>query len=263
MHERFRARRQEVADAGRRRRRRIAGSGLSLLTVAALAVGLSFTPLFAIAEVQVTGLDQAREEEVREAAAITPGENLLFADLGGAQEAVRALPYVADVDVRRAPPSTVEVAVDVREPVAVLRLEAESWLVDAEGTLVGGGTLPELVPIDAPGTPLPPVGEQIAPSGVRAALQIHAGLPLPLRKRVERYDAPSEQGVRLLLRAERPAEDGAAPISVLVGDADLVDAKGQAIELLLDRVAGEEAVDLTRYELDVRAPENPVLRPLS
>lgn len=263
MHERFRARRQEVQDAGRRRRRRIMGSLIAVVTVTVLAVGLSFSPLFAVAEVQVTGLDAEREQEVRQAAGISPGQNLLFADLAGAGEAVRGLPYVATVDVRRVPPSTLEIAVDAREPVAVLRLEAESWLLDAGGTLVGGGTLPDLVPIDAPDASLPPVGEEIGPSGARTALAIHAALPPALQDRVERYDAPDEHGVRLLLRRDAPAEEGMSPITVLVGDAERVEAKAQAVDLLLARMAAEQDLDLARFELDVRAPDNPVLRPLS
>ncbi|MPZ86812.1 MAG: FtsQ-type POTRA domain-containing protein [Nitriliruptorales bacterium] len=263
MHERFRARRQEVEDAGRRRRRRITGSLVALVTLAGMSVSLSFSPLFAVAGVQVTGLDPVREREAWQAAGISPGQNLLFVDLAGAEDAVRALPYVAAVEIRRVSASILEVAVAAREPVAVLRLEAESWLVDAGGTLVGGGTLPDAVPIDAPGTPLPPVGEQIGPSGVRTALAIHAGLPPELRNRVERYDARDEHSVRLLLRPGTPAGDGSRPISVRVGDAGRVQAKGQAIALLLERLAAQPDLDLERYELDVRAPDNPVLRPLS
>jgi cell division protein FtsQ len=257
MHERFRARRQAVADAGRRRRRRLGGSVVALAAIAGLAAAAVASPLFAVTEVRITGAAGEQAEQVRAAAAFGEQPNLLLADIEGAARRVEVLPWVRSAAVTRVPPSTLEVAVRVREPVAVVRLADASWLVDAGGVLIGGGLREGLVHVEAPGAALPSVGEVIGDPGIASALAVHEGLAPELRGRVLRYDARPGTPLRFELALE-----GEARTWVRVGDASAVEAKSAAIELLLARGAADSR-DLTRWELDVRVPELPVLRPLT
>lgn len=257
MDARIRARRRAVAAAGARRRRRIALSVLAVVLLAAGAAAVSYSPLFAVDEVRVVGVAGERAETAEALAAVRPGERLLSVDLDRVAADVAVLPWVQDVSVSRVPPSTVQVAVVPREPVAVVALPGASWLVDAEGYVVGGGTSPDLVVIDAPNSVLPGAGAQASDLAVRNALEVHRQLPGPIRALVARYEAPSDRGLRLRLEVD--------DVWVRFGRAERVPAKAQVIGLLLDQA--KEQAELTGAEglgvaeLDVRAPDNPVLVP--
>jgi len=257
MHARIRDRRRAVSDAGRRRRRRILGSVVALLVLANAGVALSLSPLFAVREVRVDGVVGGHADEVRDALDIIPGANLLLADVEGGAARVRRLPWVAAADVRRVAPSAIEVVVDARVPVAVLRQRTASWLLDAQGVLMGGGTDPALVALDAPDAALPDVGTPLGEGPARSALAVHTQLSPDLRAMVDRYDAPAGGPVRLHLRPGTPAvpPDG---FWVVVGDADRLGAKEQAIRLFLAQVAPDPGpCGLTARQWDVTTPENP------
>ena len=257
MHQRFRERRLALRAAGLRSRRRLMRSLFALAAVVTLGVCFSLSPLFAIQDVAVTGVDQGRAEAIRMASGILPGSPLLTADLGAARQQVEQLPFVAGADVRRVPPSTVEVVIRLREPQAVVRLTGASWVVDAEGTVLGGGGSDDLVTVEAPAARLPGVGEQATDPVVTVPLRVHAELPPDLRALVERYETGAG-GLRGYLR-RLDSEGNPAPIVVRFGTDAEVAAKGQALQLMLDRIAADPA--LAASEIDVRAPGNPVLVP--
>lgn len=273
---RIRARRRQVAQEQIRRRRRVTLSVLGLLSLLAGAYGVSRTPLFLVDEVRVAGVSGARADEVREVAAIGRGTNLLDIDIAAVTTRVEDLPWVKDAVVRRLP-TAVELRVVPRTAAAVVRLARAAWVVDPDGWMLAGGSPPDLVRIDAPNAVLPSVGERIADRGVRNALRVHAALPDALRGMVDRYEAPSDRGLRLHLRAPVAAGDGAPdPVAergvwVRFGLAQRVEAKARVIGLLLDQAreqAAQQGVAVAAgelppgiAELDVRAPDNPVLIP--
>jgi cell division protein FtsQ len=245
MDARIRARRRAVLAAGYRRRRRITLSVLSAVALLGLAFAVSHSPLFAVDEVRVTGLEGERAALVDRLAAVSPGERLLSVDLDAIRDDVIGLPFVREVAVTRVPPSTIQIAVVPRVPVVAVAVPGASWLLDADGV------------VDAERSVLPGPGVEVSDAAVRNAVEVHVGLPGPLRAQIDRYDAPSERGLRLHL-----AEDD---IWVRFGVAERVPAKAQVIGLLLDQ-AREQAAragrsDLGVAELDVRAPDNPVLVP--
>lgn len=257
MHERIRERRRAVARAALRRRRR---TTLSIVVLFALAVGgfaATYTPLFAIDEVRVTGVTADRVDAVRVAAGVQEGARLFSVDLAAVARRVEALAWVAGVEAGREPPSTVVLDVAPRNPVAVVHTADAVWQVDQEGVVVAGGSADRLVRIDATNSVLPGVGTAVTDAAVRNALQVHAGLPGPLRAAVVRYEAPSERGLRLLLAT---GAAHAEQVWVRFGAAERVAAKARAVGLLLDHV--REAPQATAIaEIDVRAPEHPVLVP--
>lgn len=257
MDARFRARRRAVVVEAVRRRRRVAASIATVLGIVAAAIALSYSPLFAVDEVRVTGVTGERADLVRRLAAVAPGERLLSVDLHGVRAEVVGLPWVREVDVSRLPPSSIVVAVTPRQPVAVVALPGASWLIDDQGVVVSGGTLPDLPSIDAPRSVLPGPGTEVSDAAVRNALAVHLALPGPLRVRVDRYDAPSDRGLRMHL-----AEEG---IWVRMGLATRVPEKAQVVVLLLEQARQQaDLLDqdtLGVAELDVRAPDNPVLIP--
>jgi cell division protein FtsQ len=265
MDARIRERRRQVALERARRRRRRAASVAVAVTLAANGLGLTYTPLFAVADVAVVGVEGERRAAVRQAAAVAEGERLLGVDLERVASDVEALPWVRTAAVRRAPPSAVEISVRAREPVAVVHVGAAAWLVDVEGVVVAGGADDELVRIDAPQAAVPGSGAPVEDAAVGTALAVHRELPEHLRSAVVRYDAGSEREVRALLDGTvvgQAPEDG---VWVRFGTAERVPAKAQVTELLLgqirdqaDRLGGAAVA-----ELDVRAPDNPVVVPRS
>lgn len=259
MDARIRARRRAVAADRARRRRRVVLSVVTLALVAAGAYALTRSPLFAVDEVRVTGVGDQQAEVVRTLAGITAGEPLLSVDLDAVRASVSGLPWVRDVVVSRVPPSTVQVAVAVREPVATVALPGSSWLVDAEGVVVSGGARDDLVRIDAPASVLPGAGGPVSDAAVRNALAVHVALPGPVRALVDRYDAPSDRGLRLHLAEE--------DVWVRFGLAEAVEAKAQVVALLLEQAREQAQIHgrdgLGVAELDVRAPDNPVLVPVA
>ena len=261
MHERIRVRRQAVQDARRRRRARLAVGGAILLAVLGAAAVVVASPLFAVADVRASGVDGSRAAEVLDASGLAPGQNMLFADAQAAEMRIRELAWVKRAHVRRLPPSTLEIAVIARQPVAVLNLGDSSWLLDDDGVLLGGGDRNGLLTIEAPAVPLPPPGQPLRDPLVTGALRLHAELPPALAVRLQRVEQ-GDGGLRARLRGF-----GGEPSAwVLLGGATDLAAKARSIELVLDRVAdareladGLAAADI---EVDVRASLNPVLRPV-
>lgn len=261
MDARIRARRNQVSRDRARRRRRVVGSVAAVIVLAAAAIGVARSPLFTIDAVRVVGVTEDEQDVVRQAVALGMGDNLLTVDLGAASARVRALPWVRDADVRRRPPSGVEVTVVPRKPVVVVRLPDAAWLVDAEGVVVAGGVGEGLVELTAPYSVVPGVGAQVRDAALRNALDARAQLPETLRGQVLRYEARSARDLRLHL------ENG---MVVRFGVADDVDAKARSVDLLLEQARaqaarrtpdGHPAPVLGVAEIDVRSPDNPVLVP--
>jgi len=273
MDERIRQRRQAVQLQEQRRRRRVVTSVLVLALLIGGGFGVSRTPLFAVGEVRLEGVSDDRHDEVIDAAGVAVGTNVLDVDTQAVALRIEALPWVRSANVRRAP-AALEIVVVAREPAAVVRLSAAAWVVDSEGWVLGGGAPAGLVQIEAPQAVMAPVGERISDVGVRNALAMHAALPEDVRSLVDRYDAPSDRGLRLHLGAHAAEGKPAPPgVWVRVGLAERVEAKAKVILLLLDQARRQaqeagQSVDEGELppgiaELDVRAPDNPVLIPHS
>jgi cell division protein FtsQ len=258
MHERIRARRREIHEEEARRLRRWKLNGLAVVVLVAAAVAASQSPLFAITEIRLTGVNAEREAELRDFMPLQTGENMLAADLGRVERRLEQVPWVRAVDAVRLPPSTVEIRVEERQPAAVVRLAGGVWTVDGDGVVLSPGAQPGLVVIEAPNSVLPGVGIRASDAAVRNALAVHAALPPRWRQAVDRYDAPSERGLRLHLSLQPGSPDGG--IWVRFGSAERGGAKSRGLEALLAEV---QRAPVPVAEIDVRAPGNPVLVPRS
>lgn len=270
MDARIRARRHDVMRERARRRRRLTFSVIILVVLAAAGVGIARSSLFAIIDVRVTGVQGQEAELVRRTAAIEPGNNLLSTDLRAAAARVADLPWIRDADARRIPPATLELQVTRRQPIVTVRLPEAAWLVDADGVVVAGGSQEGLVEITAPHSVVPGVGGQVRDAALRNALIAHAEMPASLRATVVGYEAPSARDLRLHL---------AGGVVVRFGVADQVEAKARSIALLLEQIrlqaerrtapdegtgsagTGSAGTGYAVMEIDVRAPDNPVLVP--
>ena len=249
---RMRSRRIGVRrDAGRRRLRRVTVA-LSIVALVMAAAVATRTPLLDVDRITVRGAQRTSVEEVRRAAGVARGEPLLAVDGGAVARRVERLPWVASARVERAWPSTVEVQVTERVPVAVVQVTDErAAVVDAEGWVVSI----EERQADAPAQPEEPLvltgiagrvaeGERLD-DDARAALAVAAAvaerMPGEVASVSTELDATLVDGGAIRFGS---AEDLAAKVTAaktVLSDVDLA-----CLELLDVRVPGSPA--LTRHQ---------------
>ena len=200
--------RVEAGRSARRSRgvRRSARALLLLAPVLGLAWVLLGSSWLAVDRVQVVGAVRLSAAEVERAVAVGSGTPLARVDTGAAERRVAALPPVLAVEISRSWPGTLRVEITERTAVAGVvgavgaagsaGVSAADGvrLIDAAGVLFGAErALPAglvALRVEAPGPQDPTT---------RAALQVHADLPVALRQRVRAITARSPSAVELVL----------------------------------------------------------------
>ena len=229
--------------AGRARRRRwltwrpvaVVAAVLALLVLTGWVVW--FSPLLGAREVQLVGADRVTREEVEALAAPELGRPLARLDADALRQRVEQLPEVASAQVLRVWPSTVEVRVTERVPVAAVPSGRSFSLVDADGVQV------EAV-AEAPAG-LPVVSAETVTAGddaLLAAARVLEALPPELGSQVTGTTAGTPDSVVLTL---------ASGARVVWGSPDDSERKVRVLQVLL-------ATPADVY--DVSAPGTPVTR---
>lgn len=77
----------------------------------ALLLSLLFGPVFKVKEITVTGNSRISRDMVLQKSDIVEGINILAADVTGAQRKIATIPFVYEVEVKRAFPSTVNIMI--------------------------------------------------------------------------------------------------------------------------------------------------------
>jgi cell division protein FtsQ len=183
---------------GPSRRRYLARRWVALLLVLAvfgLTYLIMFTSVLGVRGVEVLGAKEISPDAVREAAAIELGTPMVRLDTDEVARRVAALPRVAEVTVSRSFPSTVEIQVTERAPVAVVPDTDGIHLVDRTGLDYA------TVPARPRGLPALKV-IKVAPDdpSTRAAVTVLGAIPDQLRKRVVEVSAGTPGDVALKLR---------------------------------------------------------------
>jgi cell division protein FtsQ len=193
-----------------------------------------FSSVLAVRAIEVVGTDGSAADQVRGASSIALGVPLARVDAERAARGIRALPWVADVEVRRGWPDRVVLAVTLRSPVAALAGGQD--LVDATGAV-----FPAVGPAPADLPVVRAEGDALV-----AATAVLTSLPPDLAPRVVRVAATTRDDVTLTLRS------GAV---VRWGSAEEAAAKAEVLRVLLER---------RRALYDVSSPQTPTtFRPRS
>lgn len=136
------------------------------------------------------------------------GSNILTADLGGYRKRLMQSPWIADAELRRLLPSTVEVFVSERRPMGLCRLGSALYLVDPRGMLIDEFG-PQYSEFDLPiidGLARTPNGGQPVIDEARAALAsrvIDAVAPRKdLARRVSQIDVSDAHDAVVLLETD-------------------------------------------------------------
>jgi cell division protein FtsQ len=212
------------------------GAVLILGLVAVVTWLVFFSSVLAVRGVQVVGHDVLSTREVREAAAVPTGEPLATVDLGAVTARVQKLDPVLRVDVSRAWPDRVRVAVTERTAVAVVQRDGGLRGFDANGVLFRS------YPERPPGLPLVQMGAGAQSDALAEAAAVIDTLPSTLSTKVGYLRVQSIDTISLKLRDGR---------SVLWGSAEDSRAKSRVLEVLLERKA---------QWYDVSVPGRPVIR---
>ena len=100
------------------------------------ALAVSGSGMFRITRVVVRGHARLSTGDVLARVGDLMGQNVLAANLGAWRARVCGLPWVRDATVRRSLPSTIEIIVAERRPLAIGRLGSELFLIDEEGVVI-------------------------------------------------------------------------------------------------------------------------------
>lgn len=218
------------------RRLRWIAIGVLAVLVAAFVIVWT-TPLFEVKRIEVTGTAVLTPDEVAALGQDAVGGPVLGADLDAIATAVAALAPVKSVDVTRAWPDAVSVAVTEREPYMAVPVGDETFLmVDSEGVVfdetdTAPGSIWRVELAD-------PGPDDLATVETLTVLQ---ALPADLADEVEHVESPSPASVTLYL------EDGR---TLRWGDGSQSEQKAEVADRLL--AGGYEHVD-------VSAPDAPTV----
>jgi cell division protein FtsQ len=218
-----------------RRLRLIAAVVIAFLLLAFVIVWT--TPLFAVERIEVTGTSVLDPAEVAALGDEAVGHSILGADLDAIATAVAALAPVQSVEVTRAWPHAVRVAVTEREPYMAVPSGDETFLmVDSEGVVFDETASP-------PGSIWRVELAEPGPDDLATieTLTVLRSLPPDLANEVEHVESPSPAGVTLYL------EDGR---TLRWGDGSESEQKAEVASRLL--AGGYEHVD-------VSAPDAPTV----
>lgn len=125
------------------------------------------------------------------------GENALTADIGAAERQLRALPLVADVDVRRTFPLGVRIHVMEREPWAVWERGGRRSVIDKDGYVLEGIDTPSGAPLisDARQTDTPALAKRVPADAAKTVRQLVELMPATLGLTPRAFRFEDERGL--------------------------------------------------------------------
>lgn len=246
--ERIARRRRQVRRERKRARLHRTVLVVVLLGIAVALLVVERSPLVAISEVRVEGTQALAPDDVVAASGIRTGTSLLRVDLDAAVDRVRALPLVADAEIVRSDPLTIEISVRERQPAYVARNGIDEVVLDDDGVALGTDATAGLVPISVEAAQLPEPGTRADPvSALGNAIAVAEGLPGALTTRAVAHEGLAPDRAVVVL------DDGTR---VEFGRAENLAAKSRALAAVLDDLAGRSVTSI-----DVRSSTNPIINP--
>lgn len=179
MDRRLAERRRRVAED---RARTNLGRLVRLLVVVAFLGGLVWfaqSPFLSVDEIVVQGADRVDVAAALARSEVVAGRPMLLVDVAGAEERLRADPWVATAEVGRDWPTRIVAEIEERVPFAALQLAEGWWAVADDATLLESVDGPGSLPVaEFPDSVRSGVDEDL---GVEGAVAFLAGLPHELQ----------------------------------------------------------------------------------
>jgi len=186
-------------------------SGLGLVLAGLITGGVLVSSrvvdarLMAVDQVLVQGNQRLSTAEVDVLLGDVRGQSLLLVDLEQLRARLLGSPWVASVILRRILPSTIDVRIVERDPVAVARLGQQLYLVDGTGVIIDDYGPPhqdfDLPIVDGMAAATQAGGLSIDPSRAQLVARFLAALAArpELRRSVSQVDVSVEGNVTVLL----------------------------------------------------------------
>jgi cell division protein FtsQ len=197
--------------------------------VAWVAASLGSARVLAVQHIAVRGTSRLASSDVESLVSGLRGRNILRVDLEPYRQKVLDSPWVADATVWRVLPSTIEVRVSERTPMAIARLGAQLYLVDNAGVVVDEYG-PRYRDVDAPivdGLVDAPVvrGTEADVDRTRLVTALLTALDArqDLRRRVSQIDVSNAHDAALMFDAD--------PVWLHLGDTQFVERLSTYLEL--------------------------------
>lgn len=205
----------------RQRRRRLAWIvGLAAVVLVAVgAVGVAYSPLFAVERVRVVGTAQLDAASVETALAGQLGTPLARVDESAVKAALVGFPLVETYTLEARPPHELVVRIVERTPVGLVETPAGFALVDAAGVVLS--TTPDPVP----GHPVVTVTGGTTSPAFAAVGRVMRTLPDGIRSQVTAVAATTPDDVTLTL--------GGTGTQIVWGSADRSADKAVALERMM------------------------------
>ena len=245
--DRRRVERVEVRRFTRRSRHRratlVSLGAVVLLLVASVAVAV-FSPLLSLQTIRVEGTERVDASAVRAALDGQLGTPLAMIDFDEVTRELAAFPLIASYVTETAPPHTLVVRIQERQPVATVAAGEGFELVDPAGVVV------QELDARQEGVPLVDVGgAALDGPAYRSVAEVLLALPVTLRSTVDTVTASTADDVTLQLTSgER----------VVWGSADESAKKAQVLAgLIADQARRDPGASV---EYDVSAPDNGIIR---
>ena len=248
MDPRIRERRTAVLRAQGRHRLRLLALLVSLPLVVLVGILVLRSSWLSVRQIRVVGARETPTAAVDRAVAGALRHPMISLNGAALESRVDALPWVEHATVSRLWPSTLEVTVSERTPVASVAVGSSWARLDATGRVLA---LVRSVPTGQPRL-AGSVAPNLRPGGtvgaqMRVELTVAAAVPDPLRAEVDGIGPDPDGGVQLTL-----AQPSAAKVEI--GPAVQLGAKMAALQTVLGQV------DLTGVTvIDVRVPGQPAL----
>lgn len=172
-----------------------------ILKIAAVTGGLTIgisvfrSPVFAVSEVEITGLRQLPQSRVAQHFNVQ-GANILSLQINDLRTAVLRDPWVRNVEVQRRLPGKLSVSIEEREAAAVWQVQGKQYLVDRDGTVLEETRSKNSLPIikDQDGSP-PAPGDVRGAEVVALARTLTEVLPVELGEKAVDFEYLSYGGL--------------------------------------------------------------------
>ncbi len=233
----------------RQRFRRAAIAVVALLVSAALATLILHSPLLAVTEVQIRGLEHLSPDDVRERLALE-GRNMLVLPVEEIISTLQSDPWVRRARLQRQLPGTIRITIEERRPSVVWQVGARQFSVDEDGTVLAeageGAGLPIVRDLD--GMP-PGIGDRVDEGTVSLVLQLARELPAELGQRPSSLEYTRDGGLVVTTDDGREAR---------LGDGTDLRWKIAVWKGILEQA---QASKLTARHIDLRFGDRPYFRP--
>ena len=214
----------------------------SLVALIVLVLATIFTPLLAVENIKITGLQKIDEKKVAVAVKSQIGIPLALVTQQSVADQLSRFTLIESFSLVSELPHTLHIAISERQPICIVDVGGVSYLYDPAGVRLGQASYKDTYPR------VLIKGEPKTSASYSEAIDVLLALPAKLLPRISVIDAKSKDDVTMQLR-------GYAGQKIIWGDASQAALKSKVLAAL---IANQKQTD--RVTFDVSSPTAPVVR---